>query len=436
MTTKSKNVESKLIHFLNHAPTAWHAVEYSIKELHSQGFQEFKEEEAWHIKPNGKYYVVRNGSSICAFVMPKKIPAKLHVAAAHTDSPAFKLKPNAEFTKENMVMLGLEIYGGPLIASWLNRDLGIAGRIIYADKKGHQHEKLVNITDCPLVIPQLAIHLDRNVNESGPVLNKQEQLAAIVTLSDKKVLKEKKTANTPLLTRLLKKHFPIHELLSTELFVYPLEMARHVGEDHTMIAGYRIDNLISMHAALHGLFEASKASNDMIKMVVFWDNEEIGSHTAQGAGSPFVPHIIERIALSMGMSREEYFRLISRSLCASIDVVHALHPNYADKHEPRHPVLLNHGIVIKNSAQFRYASDARSSAAIIALCIEHKIPYQRYVARGDMSCGSTVGPIHANLTGMPTVDIGCTQLSMHSARELAGTEDIHSMTRLVKAFLS
>lgn len=424
---KTKEIDH-LLTFLNNSPTAWHAVANCAAELTKHGFKELKEEESWNIKQGGRYFVIRNGSSICAFVIPKKSPQALHIAASHTDSPSFKLKPNPEFLKENMVMLGVEIYGAPLISSWLNRDLGIAGRVVYLDAKGKQHEKLVCIDDAPVVIPQLAIHHDRNVNESGPVLNKQEQLAALAALE------VKGKSKSSYLERLLKKSLSFKELLAFDLFLYPTEKARLLGEHNEFIASYRIDSLASVHAVLQGLIASSEAGENTIKMAVFWDNEEIGSNTAQGAGSPFLPQVVERITISLGLSREDYFRILSSSLCASVDLAHALHPSYSDKHEPRHMTLLNKGIAIKAHAQQRYASDARSSAAIIALCKKNKIPYQPYVSRGDVPSGTTIGPIHANLTGMPTVDIGGTQLSMHSCRELMGTQDHLYLCQLLKAF--
>jgi aspartyl aminopeptidase len=429
MLKKNPSETTNLLKFLNNSPTAWHAVANCVYDLKKEGFKELKEDEAWKIKPGGCYYVVRNGSSICAFVVPQKKPLSLRVVASHTDSPSFKLKPNAEFYKENMLMLGLEIYGAPMLASWLNRDLGIAGRVVFSDKKGETHEELVALTDSPVVIPQLAIHLDRNVNESGPVLNKQEHLAALVGVE------KKKKGSLSFLERSLQKTLPIKKLLSFDLFLYPLEEARLVGEENHLISAYRIDSLASVNAAMQAFLAASKPDKQIIKMAVFWDNEEIGSHTAQGAGSPFLPHVIERITLSLDLPREDYFQILSRSLCASVDLTHAVHPNYGDKHEPRHLMLLNQGIAIKTNAQHRYASDARSSAAIISLCLKHKIPFQRYAARSDIPCGSTVGPIHANLTGMSTVDIGCSQLSMHSCRELMGTEDHLYLCKLLKAFL-
>lgn len=429
MTNKIKPTISNLLHFLDTSPTAWHAVSNCATTLTNHGFTELKESESWHVKPGGHYFVIRNGSSICAFIMPKKSPTSAHVLASHTDSPSFKLKPNAEFQKENMIMLGLEIYGSPLLSSWLNRDLAIAGRVVYSDKNGHLHESLVNLKDSPVVIPQLAIHLDRNVNESGPVLNKQEHLAALAGLAKKSKSKDS------FLERALKKSLSIKELLSFDLFLYPLEHARLIGENHQLISSYRIDSLASAHAAVQALIDGKHPTNSLIKMLVLWDNEEIGSNSAQGAGSPFLPHIIERITTSQNLSREDYFRLLSKSLCTSIDLGHALHPNYPEKHEPRHQALMNKGILIKTNAQQRYASDAKSIAAIVALCKKTDTPYQMYVSRGDIPCGTTVGPIHANLTGMPTIDIGCAQLSMHSCREIMGIDDHLSMIHLLKAFL-
>lgn len=429
MNANEKAKIKSLLRFFDESPTAWHAVDNCATELKKHGFQELKEDEPWSIKPSGRYFVTRNGSSICAFVTPKSTPKAIHLAASHADSPSLKLKPNAEFVVENMRMIGLEIYGGPIIASWLNRDLGIAGRILYNDTKNKTHEKLVALGDHPVVLPQLAIHLDRTVNENGPALHKQDHLAALVCLDD-----TKKKASY--LERVLKKQFPLKELLAYDLFLYPLEQARLIGENQELVSSYRIDNLASVHASLGGLIESNQASKDLLKMIVVWDNEEIGSNTAQGASSPFIGQTIERITLALGLSRDDFFQLVARSLCVSVDLGHALHPNYKDKHEPRHLALLNKGVIIKTNAQNRYASDARSTAEIMALCRDHKIPFQKYVSRGDIPCGTTVGPIHAHVTGMPTIDIGISELSMHSCREIMGAKDHLALCELLKAFFS
>jgi len=420
-----------LIDFLNASPTAWHAVDFVRQRLIKEGFQELAEGEAWRLKPGGQYFIIRNGSTLSAFVVPLQMPRAANLIGSHTDSPAFKIKPNAEYLKENMLMLGVEIYGGPLLTSWLNRDLGIAGRIAAKDGRGNIFSALVRIEDSPLVIPQLAIHLDRNVNENGLLLNKQEHLSALAALN----IKPDKNGKTQYLLEILQKAVDFKTLLGYELFLYPLEPARLVGNKQEMISTYRIDSLGSVHAALHALTNAVKPHKDILKMVVFWDNEEIGSNTSQGAGSPFLPRTLERICLALGLKREDYFRLISQSLCLSVDLSHALHPNYPEKHEPRHQALLNKGLVIKTNAQQRYASDALSEARIVDLCHREKIPFQKFVSRNDIPSGSTIGPITANLMGMSTLDIGCAQLSMHSARELAGCQDHIDMCRFLKAFL-
>jgi aspartyl aminopeptidase len=423
----SKKEITELLDFLKNAPTAPHAVEWMIRLLHKEGFKELSEGEKWHLAPGKKYYVQRGGSSLCAFITPKKKVKQLILAASHTDSPSFKLKPNAEFSKENMVMLGLEIYGGPLITSWLNRDLGIAGRVTLLNTKGEVEEKLVRCEESPVTIPQLAIHLDRGVNENGLALNKQEHLAALATIKT-----DKKSKTKPYLEQVIGKHHTFKQLLSHELFLYPLDPPRLIGLNEEMIAAYRIDSLCSVHAILRGLLDSETPANETLKIAAFWDHEEIGSSTAVGAGSPFAAQTIERIALSSGLDREEFFALVHNGACLSVDLSHALHPNYPEKHEPRHTVLMGDGVVLKTNAQQKYSSDALFTGRIAAVCEKYKIPYQKSVARNDIPSGSTIGPIHATLTGMKTVDIGAAQLSMHSIRELASTADHHAMCDLLK----
>lgn len=404
--------------FLDNSPTPWHAVETLRDRLVKEGFEELFEKDAWKLKSGQRYFIVRHGTSICAFTMPKNKPLACVIGAAHTDSPGFKLKPNAEYRKENMIMLGLEIYGGPLLTSWLNRDLGIAGRVI-CKLKGKLTEQLVNLTSTPLTIPQLAIHLDRSVNENGLVLHKQDHLAALAGFADP-------SDKSSFLENAVKESVK-GEILGWDLFVYPLEKASLLGKNLDMVAGYRLDNLCCVYAIIKSLFEVKKSSSQTLKMAVFWDHEEIGSDTSQGAGSTFLPQILERIA----GSREDYFRLLNQSLCVSCDAGHALHPNYPDKHEPRHQLFLNQGVILKSSAQYRYASDARSSAVIEEACKLNKQNLQRFTSRGDIPAGSTIGPITAHNTGMATVDVGIAMLSMHSAREIVGVKDLDTLRQLM-----
>lgn len=428
MIDKKENL-TDLIQFLEASPTAWHAIEVIVKKLKSLHFQELKEGDSWKLKPEGKYFVVRGGSSLACFILPKKNLERACILASHTDSPALKLKPNPEFQKGNLIMLGTEVYGSPLLSSWLNRDLGIAGKIIFLNKKGERESALINLTDSPLVIPQLAPHLDREVNEKGLILNKQEHLPAL--WSTKPPLNDKKSY----LEEEIKKHHPFKQLLSFDLFLYPLEKPRLVGLDQEFISTWRVDSLLSVHAVLVALLNSSKALNSSLKMAIFWDNEEIGSQTPQGAASPFLENILERISLKSGHSREEFLRLIHHSLCLSIDQAHALNPNYLDKHDQRHLIYLNKGIVIKTNAQKRYATDSENASIVQEICLKHKIPFQQFVSRSDLASGSTIGPIASTALGISTVDLGHPQLSMHSTRELAGCHDHQEMCKLLKYML-
>lgn len=413
-----------LLHFLDDSPTAWHAVDAIKAKLDKAGYQELQEGDSWKITPGGSYYVVRHGSSLCAFQMPSSKPLKAHLIGTHTDSPSFKLKPNAEYVKENMLLLGTEVYGSPILSSWFNRDLGIAGRIFYLDKKGNKKESLVRLDDYPLTIPQLAQHLDRNVTE-GLTINKQDHLAVIASINP----------SGPRLQDILKKKLKADVILSGDLFLYPLERASLIGFEQELFASYRIDNLESAHAALQALLTHKKPHKNTLRLVAFWDHEEVGSTSTQGAVSTFLPQVLERIALNSKLTRDDYLQFVNRSFCISVDLAHALHPNYPEKHEPHHRPSLGKGIVIKSNAQQRYASNAHSISVIVEICLKNKIPYQYFVSRNDMPCGSTIGPITASATGIPTVDIGSPQLSMHSCRELASCQDHLSMIKLLTHFL-
>lgn len=301
---------------------------------------------------------------------------------------------------------------------------------MYFDHQNKVNEQLVCLHEYPLIIPQLAIHLDREVNEKGLLLNKQEHLNALASLDTN--LSEDRSY----LEMILSKKVQFKELIDFDLFLYPLEKARLVGHEEQLIASYRIDSLASVHAILQAFLKDSTPLGNDIKMAIFWDNEEIGSHTAQGAESPFFNQIVERLLYSMQINREDYFRLINRSTCLSVDLAHALHPNYTDKHDPQHQPLLGKGVVLKYNAQQRYATDARSSIPIQVMGNLKQIPIQKFVSRNDIPCGSTIGPLQACISGMPTVDIGCGQLSMHSSREIMACQDHIWLCQLLENLLS
>jgi aspartyl aminopeptidase len=419
---------TNFLSFLENSPTSWHAVEVISKALLKANFIELNENETWTVHPGGKYFVTRNGSSICAFITPIHSPKKAIILGAHTDSPALKLKPNCEYRIQNYVMWGVEIYGGPLLNSWLNRDLGLAGRIVYRNEKSTLSTQLVCIKDHPVIIPQLAIHLDREVNDKGLCLNRQDHLSAIAALSTNL------TDDYHYLNELLKKECP-HKILGADLFLFPLQQPGLGGHEQQLISSYRLDNLASTHSCLEALLNSHEPAPHTIKMAVIWDNEEIGSNTSQGAASPFLNDTLERMGTHLQLKPEEMYQLRANSLCVAVDLAHAVHPNYPTKHEPHHQPRLDGGIVIKFNASQRYATDAISGAAIANLCELYGIPYQKFVNRTDMHCGTTIGPLNASRTGIRTVDIGCPQLSMHSTREMISCKDQEAMNSLLTILL-
>jgi aspartyl aminopeptidase len=414
--------------FLDASPTSWHAVKEIGNRLALKDFHPLSEEEKWRLELGKKYFVARGGA-LCAFSLPEKLPDQAIILASHTDSPALKLKPLPAFQKANMTQFGVEVYGDPLLSSWLNRDLCLAGRVVIVSSEGHPEERLVYLDDALLFIPQLAIHLDREVNQRGLRLNKQDHLCPIVALSDEH------PAPLDPLEKMLRRHLSFRSLLCFELFLVPHEASRFVGLENEMLASYRIDNLASVHSSLCALGLQEKPSTHVVQMGLFWDNEEIGSRSKEGAASPFLSEILERIGYSLKIDAEDLLILKNKSLCVSIDMAHGLNPNYPKKHEPHHIPLMGKGIVLKSNADQKYASNALSSAIIVHACQALKLPYQSYVCRSDIPCGSTVGPIVAQSTGINTVDIGCPQLSMHSTREVMASQDYLDMVRLLSHLL-
>jgi aspartyl aminopeptidase len=285
-------------------------------------------------------------------------------------------------------------------------------------------EKLVILDDATFMVPQLAIHLDRNAPEQGLALNKQKHLCPLISVSNKKDA-------SCVLEDLLRRRLSFQKLLSFELFLVPQESPRFIGLENEMLASYRIDNLVSVHASLAALVSPKTPSANQLQVGIFWDHEEVGSHSREGAGSSFLQDILQRIAYHLSFDTETFLRLKNRSTCLSIDMAHALNPNYIDKHDPNHQPLLNNGIVIKYNASQKYATHAVSVTPIIEACERLNLAYQSFVSRSDLPCGSTVGPIMAANLGINTVDIGCPQLSMHSTREMIACKDYLDLLNLL-----
>ncbi len=428
------SISDDLLQFISASPTPYHAVESTLSRLGQAGFAELPESGSFAALLPGGHFVRRGDSSILAFVLPAGDGAisGFRIIGAHTDSPNLRLKPRAEYVKEGYRQLGVEVYGGALLNSWLDRDLGVAGRIVFRDGEGGLRRVLCRIDRPLLRIPQLAIHLDREVNDRGLSLNKQEHLAPVLGL-----LRDRDQKNGLLALCARELSIPTEAIVSSELMLHDVVPPTRAGLDGEFLFAPRLDNQAMCHAALCSLLGAAGKSGPegVVPLIVLFDHEEVGSNSAYGAASSFLPSVLERIVLSRSGGREEYHRAIARSLCVSADMAHAVHPNYADRHEARHRPVLNGGPVVKVNAQQRYATCARTAALFEDLCRQEDVPVQHYAHRTDLPCGSTIGPITATLLGMRTVDVGNPMLSMHSAREMAGARDPELMVRVLTRFL-
>lgn len=424
-------VLADLLAFLRDSPTPFHAVESALTRLEAAGFRRLREGEAWSPLAPGRYVFPHAGSALLAFVVPaaKRISG-FRIVGAHTDSPNLRLKPTPEYKKEGYAQLGVEVYGGPLLNSWLDRDLSISGRVFLGgDGPGRTTTRLVRF-DKPMVrVAQLAIHLDRDVTDKGLVLNKQEHLAPIFGLA---------RDGAADLTAMLAAHLGVDKtkILGTELMLHDTVAPTLGGREDELVFSARLDNLAMCHAAIRALLDAAPAAEagEVIPVAALFDHEEVGSETHAGAQSGFLPRALERMISQGGSSREDFHRALAGSLCVSADMAHAVHPNYDGRHEPRHKPVLNGGPVIKVNAQQRYATSGATAALFRDLCARAEVPVQHYAHRTDLPCGSTIGPITSTLLGIRTVDVGNPMLSMHSIRELGGAKDPAMMTRVLTSF--
>jgi aspartyl aminopeptidase len=438
---------AELLRFIDESPTPFHAAASAAGRLAALGFRPLVPEESWRELTPGGYYLLLGEGTLVAFVLPE-IKEKaggrgfrgFRIVGAHTDSPNLRLKPRPVYEKHGYVQLGVEVYGSPLLNSWLDRDLLLAGRVIVREADGRLSRRLVQLERPILRVPQLAIHLDREVNEKGLVLNRQEHLPPVLGLSGGK-------HDAELVIGLCAKALSVSpaDIVTTELMLHDSLPSTRAGLHDELIFAPRLDNLGSSHAGLSALARAAKHLDHdagVVPLLALFDHEEIGSATAYGAGAPLLPHILERIAAYLGArsgadagGREAYLRALAGSLVASADMAHAVHPNYPDRHEVHHRPVLNGGPVIKVNANQRYATCARTSALFSELCRRASVPVQHYSHRTDLPCGSTIGPITSTLLSVPTVDVGSPMLSMHSARELAGAQDPELMARVLTRFL-
>lgn len=416
-----------LLTFLAASPTPYHAVASAIGLLVPAGFRPLAEHDAWDALTPGRYYVAHEGSALVAFIVPDAPVHGFRIVGAHTDSPNLRLKPKPEYVKEGYQQLGVEVYGGALLNSWLDRDLGLAGRVMLRGDGQGFDARLVRFDQPRLRVPQLAIHLDRDVNDKGLLLNKQEHLAPVLGLA---------SSGEADLRTLVASSLGIAagEIVHLDLMLYDTLAPARGGAHDEFFFSARLDNLAMCHASVVSIAGVSAADGGLCPVVALFDHEEVGSQSATGAESHFLPRVLERLSRRGGRTYDEHARTLARSLCLSADMAHAVHPNYESRHEPRHKPMLNGGPVLKVNAQQRYATSARTATLVEDLCRRLDIPLQQYVNRTDLPCGTTIGPITSTLLGIPTADVGNPMLSMHSCREMAGAKDPVLMERLMGGF--
>lgn len=428
--TQARTAARELIDFIDASPSPWHAVASAEERLLAQGFIRLEEGERWQLAAGGRYYVVRGGASMIAFV-PGSLPLAetgFRIVGAHTDSPGLRLKPKAALTGDGLARLGVEVYGGPILATFTDRDLSLAGRVVL--RRGtNQETRLLSFDRALLRLPNLAIHMNREVNEQGLKLNKQTELPLILGQ-----LGEGADAEAHL-RRLLADAVQAEaaDLLSWELAVYDVQKGCLWGANEEFIASRQLDNLASSYAALTALIATGQPTATCV--AAFFDHEEVGSESASGAGGSFITDVLTRIGLQAELDCEDRRRAMAKSFFISADMAHAYHPNFPAAYEPDHKVMVNGGPVIKTNVNQRYTTNAETAARFMGLCEKAGVPYQQYAHRSDLGCGSTIGPMVAAQLGVASVDVGSPMWAMHSARESAGVNDhTYMIAALVAAF--
>ena len=413
----------ELFDFIQQSPSCFHVIENVKKQLTEQGFEELCENKNWQIKEGGKYFVTRNLSSVIAFKVPTKDFKSFHIVASHSDSPTFKIKDHPEqMVKGKYVQLNTERYGGMIYSTWFDRPLSIAGRALVKTETGVA-TKLLNIDRDLLVIPNLAVHMDRTVND-GMKYNPQVNLlplygdAASKDTFNKLVAEACGTAE--------------ENIISTDLFLYNRTAPTVWGAHNEYMSCAKLDDLECAFSSLKAFLKGENSQS--ISVCAIFDNEEVGSSTKQGANSTFMYDILHRINENLGRTEEQYHTAVASSFMLSADNAHALHPNHPAISDPTNPVYLNEGIVIKHNANQKYTTDAVSSAIFQKMCEEKNVPYQHFVNRSDVAGGSTLGNIANTHVSLNTVDIGMAQLAMHSSYETAGVFDLDYMIAGMEAF--
>ncbi len=420
-----------LLDFIDHSPSPWHAAATLEQRLRNHGYSRLDESADWTLKPGGRHYAIRGGSSLIAFRVGDGPLAEhgFRVVGAHTDSPGLRLKPKAPHQAEAMLRLGVEVYGGPILATFTDRDLSLAGRLCLRGPAAVE-TRLVRFEQALARLPNLAIHMNRGVNEEGLKLNKQTELPLLLAGLEGGEAPEQRFLG--LLAE--RADCAPSDILSFELNVYDTQAGSFWGPDREFIADGQIDNLSSCHAGLMALLAVEAGAHTPV--VAFFDHEEIGSESHKGAQGGFLADVLERIAHGQGIDSAGYKRALARGFLVSADAAHAHHPNFPNAYDPAHAIRVNGGPAIKINANQRYATDSLGEARFMRLCERAGVPYQKYVHRTDLACGSTIGPMASARLGLAAVDCGCPMWAMHSARESAGVADQAWFAAVLREFLA
>ena len=419
----------RLSDFIRHAVSPYHTVIESKKLLKASGFKELDPAAKWNLEKGGKYFFSPFATSLFAFTIPSgRRTLGLHIAAAHTDFPCLHIKPSAELDSRGYMRVNTEIYGGPILNTWLDRPLSIAGRVILRSSNIYApHEVLLDVSRPVLSIPNLAIHYNREVND-GIKLTKQNDMLPVLGIITENINKD--SFFIDFIADEIKA--AREDILDFDLIVYNTDDPQFIGINSEMLSAPRLDNITSCLALIEGITEGS--SKNSLNVAALFDNEEIGSMTKQGANSELLEIFLERIYASLGSDRSELDNDIRKGFLLSVDVAHALHPARPEKYDPVNHMRMGEGVTFKLSANQKYTYDCVAVAAMQQLCDSKKIRYKKFVNNSDMPGGGTLGPIISSHLPMYTVDIGVPILAMHSARELMGADDQEELVKLMKAF--
>lgn len=418
----------EMMDFIDRSPSCFHAVENIGKKLEEAGFLRLREADAWDLKNGQGYFVTRNDSSVIAFFLPKNKAKSFHITAAHSDSPTFKIKDNPEIAvEEHYIRLNTEKYGGMILSTWLDRPLSVAGRVALRGADGRIETKLVNVDKDLLVIPNLAIHMNRDIN------SKMEYNAQVDMLP---LFADFHTSKKNAFLKVIAKAAGVkaENILGHDLFLYTRQKGIFIGEDNEFLMSPRLDDLQCAFSTVKAF--ASSVPKEAINVCAVFDNEEVGSGTRQGADSTFLEDTLVRIAEGLGLSRSAYLALLAESFLISADNAHAVHPNHPEKADPTHRPYLNGGIVLKFHGAQKYTTDGISAARLRSLCENAQVTCQTFTNRSDMMGGSTLGNISTAHVSILSADIGLPQLAMHSAVETAGAKDTYDCVKMLQVFFA